>query len=536
MSLKNLLWLVMLISALACSSPSTVKIKGTVELENLDRMSFTRLIVSKNRVPVTDLKLVRPDFTLELEKNNLYTLTLSAPDHDILETLLWVTNENADITLKLGKIVHNVTTDPYVIGNFNGFNPQQAMPMERVTETTWKMELPVTNGELQYQLMGVTEDQRPVNGSEQDTFEYFGESPYFMSVFYSTDEKKDVTFNADISPSAFTSALTSSNASIQARAETYSVISANKKELTKAYINQYMTQSETLEIDWDVLVKPIEARWEMSTTKEDKAVVLAAFLDIFANGYTGEAPKDMSSVIFELGPMHEFWNLNQFYVYSVMELLPESEKNVAFLEEMSSKHLNPDVQEVATYAGFMAAEKVSDADKKLYFYNKLMNEFPKSQFVEYAKYQFDPSQKVVTGSLAPQFTVTSIDGKNSYSNSSFEGKYIMLDFWATWCGPCIQEMPELHEAYKEFKSDKFDILSLSFDDSADDVKGFRKDRFNMPWMHTFIEGGYENPLAVTYEVNSIPKPILIDPSGKIVAMGLQLRGVNLKKTLAKYLN
>ena len=115
------------------------------------------------------------------------------------------------------------------------------------------------------------------------------------------------------------------------------------------------------------------------------------------------------------------------------------------------------------------------------------------------------------------------------------GKYYLIDFWAVWCGPCRAEMPNLHEAYNEFKSDNFTILSLSFDPRAEAVDKYRKETWAMPWLHSFIEGGFNNDLSKRFEVLGIPKPLLVNPQGIIVATETELRGENLKKTLSKYL-
>ncbi len=111
----------------------------------------------------------------------------------------------------------------------------------------------------------------------------------------------------------------------------------------------------------------------------------------------------------------------------------------------------------------------------------------------------------------------------------------MIDFWATWCGPCVGEMEYLQEAYERFKDKNFVMLSVSLDSSPKDVVKFREGKWHMPWFQAFAPGGWNNKMVKDFATFGIPHPILIDPTGKIVAMDNQLRGDQLKRTLEKFL-
>jgi thiol-disulfide isomerase/thioredoxin len=123
----------------------------------------------------------------------------------------------------------------------------------------------------------------------------------------------------------------------------------------------------------------------------------------------------------------------------------------------------------------------------------------------YAISRFNPDRAVQIGKPVPEFEVKLISGE-TVSRQSLLGKFYMIDFWAVWCGPCVGEMPKLHEAYEEFKGKNgFEVLSLSFDRSPDDIAKFRAEKFKMPWLHTFLDGGFKNELSKRFEVESIPK-------------------------------
>ena len=116
--------------------------------------------------------------------------------------------------------------------------------------------------------------------------------------------------------------------------------------------------------------------------------------------------------------------------------------------------------------------------------------------------------------------------------AAYKGKVVLLDFWATWCGPCIGELPNVLAAYEKFHGKGFEIVGISLDEDRAAFDKFIVDR-KMTWRHQCDGKGWKNEVAVAYGVQSIPATYLIGVDGKIVAMGL--RGEQLAQRLAKLL-
>ena len=127
-------------------------------------------------------------------------------------------------------------------------------------------------------------------------------------------------------------------------------------------------------------------------------------------------------------------------------------------------------------------------------------------------------ENVQIGKVAPEFSLPDTAGV-SVSLSDFRGKYVLLDFWASWCPPCRAEMPNLVKAYKDYKDKGFDIVGISLDSKADAWAKGVKD-LNITWTQLSDLKGWQNSGAALYGVNSIPHTVLVDKDGTIIAKNL----------------
>lgn len=160
-------------------------------------------------------------------------------------------------------------------------------------------------------------------------------------------------------------------------------------------------------------------------------------------------------------------------------------------------------------------------------YNSLSERLRNTEEGKALAKKLEIARKTSIGVMAMDFTQPDVNGK-PISLSSYKGKYVLIDFWASWCGPCRAENPNVLKAYNEFKDKNFDILAVSLDDKKDNwLKAVKED--GLPWMQVSDLMGFKNAAAQAYAISAIPQNFLLDPSGKIIASNL--RGDALMKKL-----
>ena len=191
----------------------------------------------------------------------------------------------------------------------------------------------------------------------------------------------------------------------------------------------------------------------------------------------------------------------------------------------------------ASYISLLALSSVSGPTPDVAdiepLYELLSANLKNSEGGKQLKTSIDALKLTAIGATAPDFSQNDEKGL-PVRLSSFRGKYVLVDFWASWCGPCRQENPNVVKMYNKYKGKGFTILGVSLDKAGDKaawLSAIKND--GLTWTQVSDLKGWSNLAASLYGVQSIPQNFLIDPQGKIVAKGL--RGDDLDATLEKLL-
>ena len=227
------------------------------------------------------------------------------------------------------------------------------------------------------------------------------------------------------------------------------------------------------------------------------------------------------------------WFFNNYEAYDQMFLRSGGS---AYVDSIREYHPSRELRAFILFNAAIEAQSSMNTEEVRRNYLRLKEEFGDIWWSKIADRWIMVEMKVKRGVQVPVFSFTDMDDSTIlYSKASMKGEIYLLDFWATWCIPCLNEIPYLQKVYGKYHSKGLQIVSISSDTNKSDVSLFRQQKATMPWKHVWIGGDELKMIHDLFEVTGIPKPILVNRNGEIVGLGSDVRGENLDRILKEVL-
>ncbi|MBM3430781.1 MAG: TlpA family protein disulfide reductase, partial [Bacteroidetes bacterium] len=277
-------------------------------------------------------------------------------------------------------------------------------------------------------------------------------------------------------------------------------------------------------------------------------------LKIYADGkqlekFCNIVGSDESKAMFDFLLVADKWKLKIDSANRAIQADKSKEKEI---NEYMQKQYFSFQNELQTFTGanqnspaLIAALSVMNMQNDLEGYDRILSQLQQAfgqsslvkqyvaDFTNYKK-KLDEGKPLAQGKVAPDFEeilAKPLKGKKTMKLSDLKGKVVLIDFWASWCGPCRRENPNVVKTYEKYEKDGFTILSVSLDnDKAKWLEAIEKDKLIWPY-HVSDLGGWNSKVARMYEVSSVPFTVLLGKDGKIIKTNL--RGPALEAELVK---
>jgi thiol-disulfide isomerase/thioredoxin len=537
--LLSLLLIPSLATSVACSranTPRQLAIHGTILGADGKPMPMAHARIWRD--PFNPAVMVQSDrngsFRLKTSlKPGVYTLDFSGVGHHSAEVNLWV-DRDRDFKIKARLRTHRIVESPKEL-RLETKNEQGQIgqfPLLPQIDGTWTADVEAPGKELRYRVFGAAwlvegvPFRFGINGTQGNTFEPTADHNY-MSLIPLTNGRAHIVFDPRQLPQGNQPAQMTFDAKDDDLAAAWQVDQDRDAILNLQTLPRTGSAEEKRAAHERITAfrKRHADRWDAALAQETRPRVrqaLGAALLLFGG-------PDKTPVLKAFPSDHPFWTQVGDTELSIAIAYADKASSQALMGLVLDRR-DPEMAARLVQMSFRSVrpEQVEKA------FTELEALRPKHPVLQKVRTQMKQDQaRFAPGQKMPDFRLPSLeDPKVVHTQESFRGRHLLIDFWATWCGPCVSELPGLHKSYEAYKGRGLEVLSLSLDRSPEAIATFRgSQKLPMPWKHAFLEGGMNHPLCQTLQVKGIPRLFLLGPDGTILATEDSLRGEALKHTL-----
>ncbi len=490
--------------------------------------------------------LSKPETTLEgfydeqiqsnLPGDKAVFLKFAAPGYLPKYTFLMPGFGSVQFAVSLRSLPLSHEPHPQVFGNFNDFDGRAALDMQQNEEGIWFANLETDLDTLHYFIGGYSLFALPGTDGELRVNE---ETPTFDRVYFTELVKSEGAseFTIQFDPRLLPSDIHESAMEIKADPKTETVgkiyglfIDEYNDLFSSNMLHQISGMDGQYEHDFSGYISSLAT---IISDSVDPEIIHAETVTRFRfDRYVDLNTADIQSLLTELPAESSIWMMNLTAITDAVDKVGIAD-HVDLLTEISTKSSYEGLRGEALYNLIRYYHQTENKEKLGEAFFEFVSNYPDHFRTGFIYQNYAPEQPIDVGRPLPVNKFSTLDGEGTLNLFDLEESYLLIDFWATWCGPCIQAMPNLHEVQERFGGDQFSIVGISIDERPSHVEGFRG-KWEMPWHHAFE--GYQSHRLPEMGVVGVPYYVLLDVDRNVVSHDQNaLRGENMITTLRELL-
>lgn len=525
-------------------------------------MEMAHIVVEVGRVDTSFVVQADPDgqYSFTLSEPGGYGLYVNGLHHQTLTMPLIVKEHGAvSLDIKLPEYKQEVEIDTLWVTSPSFEKEKQ--PMQRVSDGKFKFIARSSSDTLAYQILGITNvfgSSYQIAGTQYDHIAFNESGPFwdrksdYFSVINSSNGVFEITYESKDELNIDTTYVVESSPDHVARISgIYLDVEWRERLIGMHYRNllsRYDTHNEA-ELEQfreafrdygEVIKQPV---LEQINEENDPFVKQWLMMRYFDELNPTEGDSLLArQMLKEIPVTSPYWSFEAWsnvgasnLIFKIAETAKDDSLSDDYIDRTIALNEDPDVRSHFLYRAIDMAAYFGNEERKWRYYTQLINNHGEGYHARQMRRKYSKTRVIQPGNTMPSFSFVSLrDSTVTLTDEMLKGKPYIMDFWGTWCAPCIEEIPHLEKAADLYNEEGLEILSVAMMDNQVAIEQFWEKRHPMPWLHTLVISEDDSRIREAFEITSFPRPVLVDKDGIILATDKSLRGDSLLIALKEH--